>query len=233
MKERIVLVTGGSTGLGHTAANRLKKLGYHVYISSRNEEKAAKAAAEIGVSYIALDVTDEASVIAAAEAIRAKEGRLDILINNAGIPGGYAAPADINAETMRHVFETNVFGLVSVTHHFIDLLSQSDFPVIVNVSSGLGSFGQVQNPDKIESKVNALAYSSSKAAVSMLTVQYAKGLPNIKINAVDPGPTKTGDNFSNGMQTLEEGSDAIVKLATIDENGPTGGFFNREGVIPW
>lgn len=101
MKERIVLVTGGSTGLGHTAANRLKKLGYHVYISSRNEEKAAKAAAEIGVSYIALDVTDEASVIAAAETIKAKEGRLDILINNAGIPGGYAAPADIDAETMR------------------------------------------------------------------------------------------------------------------------------------
>lgn len=233
MDKRIVLITGGSTGLGFTAAKRLKELGYQVYITSRTEEKAKKAAAEIGASAIALDVTDESSIIAAAKVIEDKEGHLDILINNAGIPGGFGKPAEIDADTMRTVYETNVFGLVSVTHHFLTLLEKSDFPVIVNVSSGLGSFGQVQNPEKIESKVNALAYSSSKAAVSMLTVQYAKGLPNIKINAVDPGPTKTGENFSNGMQTLEEGSDAIVKLATIDQNGPTGGFFNREGVIPW
>ncbi|MBU5364429.1 SDR family NAD(P)-dependent oxidoreductase [Enterococcus devriesei] len=233
MKERIVLITGGSTGLGYTAASRLKKMGYHVYITSRQAAKAAAAAKELAVSYVALDVTDEASIEHAAETIKKQEGRIDILINNAGIPGGYGQPAEIDAAIMRNVYDTNVFGLVSVTHAFLPLLEQSEFPVIVNVSSGLGSFGQVLNPDKIESKVNALAYSSSKAAVSMLTVQYAKSLPNMKINAVDPGPTKTGENFSNGMQTVEQGSDAIVKLATIDEKGPTGGFFNRDGVIPW
>lgn len=233
MDKRVVLITGGSTGLGHTAAKRLKESGYQVYISSRDAEKAEKAATEIGVSAIALDVTDEQSIASAVNVIKGTEGRLDILVNNAGIPGGFAKPADIDASAMKAVYETNVFGLVSVTHHFLPLLQLSQQPVIVNVSSGLGSFGQVLNPDKIESKVNALAYSSSKAAVSMLTVQYAKGLPNIKINAVDPGPTKTGENFSNGSQTLEEGSDAIVKLAMIDEDGPTGSFFNREGVIPW
>lgn len=89
------------------------------------------------------------------------------------------------------------------------------------------------NPEKIESKVNALAYSSSKAAVSMLTVQYAKGIPNIRINAVDPGSTKTGEQFKNGTQTLQEGTDAIVKMATIGKDGPTGTFTNRDGIIPW
>ncbi|WP_407856088.1 SDR family NAD(P)-dependent oxidoreductase [Enterococcus hailinensis] len=233
MDKRIVLITGSSTGLGLTTAVRLKKMGYTVYITSRTVEKAKKVAEEIGTSCVALDVTDEESVVKAAESIKTKEGRIDILINNAGIPGGYRKPAEIDVTAMKNVFDTNVFGLVSVTHHFLSLLEKSSFPVIVNVSSGLGSFGQVQSPDKIESKVNSLAYSSSKAAVSMLTVQYAKGLPNIKINTVDPGPTNTGENFSNGIQTLEEGSDAIVKLATIDPTGPTGCFFNRNGIIPW
>ncbi|MFC4771290.1 SDR family NAD(P)-dependent oxidoreductase [Enterococcus hermanniensis] len=233
MDKRIVLITGSSTGLGRATAVRLKKLGYTVYITSRTAEKVEKVAKEIGTSSVALDVTDEKSIIKAVELIKEKEGKIDILINNAGIPGGFSKPAEIDAAAMKNVFDTNVFGLVSVTYHFLTLLEKSSFPVIVNVSSGLGSFGQVQNPTKIESKVNSLAYSSSKAAVSMLTVQYAKGLPNIKINAVDPGPTNTGENFSNGIQTLEEGSDVIVELATIDQNGPTGCFFNREGVIPW
>ena len=229
----VTLITGGNTGLGFETARRLKALGHKVYISSRSEEKGRQAAAELGVEVVVMDVTDDRSVAKAAGEIQQKEGRLDVLINNAGIPGSYAAPKDMTAEMMYQVYNTNVFGIVRVTHEFLPLLQESKQPVIVNVSSGLGSFGQVLNPEKIESKVNSLAYCSSKAAVSMLTVQYAKGLPDIKVNAVDPGPTKTGEQFRNGVQTVTEGTDAIVKMATITADGPTGTLTNRDGMIPW
>nr|UWI49961.1 SDR family NAD(P)-dependent oxidoreductase [Clostridioides difficile] len=229
----VTFITGGNTGLGYESAKRLKELGHKIYIGSRSEEKGMKAAKELGVEYIVIDVTNEDSVINAANEMKQKEGHIDVLINNAGIPGGYQAPKDITSDIMYNVFNTNVFGIVRVTHYFIPLLQESKQPVIVNVSSGLGSFGQVLNPEKIESKVNALAYSSSKAAVSMLTVQYAKGMPNICINAVDPGSTKTGEQFKHGTQTLQEGTDAIVKMATIGKDGPTGTFTNKDGIIPW
>lgn len=230
---RTTLITGGNTGLGYETARRLKELGYKVYIGSRSEEKGRKAAQELDVAYIVMDVTDDDSVKAAAAEIKKKEGRLDVLINNAGIPGSFTAPKDITVDMMYQVYNTNVFGIVRVTQAFLPLLQAAELPVIVNVSSGLGSFGQVQNPEKLESKVNSPIYSSSKAAVSMLTVQYAKGFPNIKINAVDPGPTKTGEQFSRGVQTVTEGTDAIIKMATITADGPTGIFTNRDGIIPW
>ncbi|TBL77500.1 SDR family NAD(P)-dependent oxidoreductase [Paenibacillus thalictri] len=229
----VTLITGGNTGLGFETARRLKEFGHKVYISSRDESKGKIASESLGVDYIVLDVTDDASVKKAAEEIEQKEGRIDVLINNAGIPGPYAKPEDITADMMLQVYDTNVFGIVRVTHHFLPLLKKSEEPVIVNVSSGLGSFGQVLNPEKIESKVNALSYCSSKAAVGMLTVQYAKALPEIRINAIDPGPTNTGDRFKNGVQSIQEGTDAVVRMATIDKTGPTGTFTNREGIIPW
>lgn len=230
---KVMLITGGSTGLGFETARRLKELGHKVYISSRDENKGKIAAESLGVDYVVLDVTDDTSVIKAAEKIRQKEGYLDVLINNAGIPGPFAKPEDITSDLMLQVYDTNVFGIVRVIHHFLPLLKKSEEPTIVNVSSGLGSFGQVLNPEKIESKVNAIAYSSSKAAVSMLTVQYSKAIPDIRINAIDPGSTKTGESFSRGIQTVQEGTDAVVKMATIDKNGPTGTFTNRDGIIPW
>ncbi|GLX66168.1 SDR family oxidoreductase [Paenibacillus glycanilyticus] len=228
----ITLITGGNKGLGYEAARRLIALGQTVYIGARNIELGTKAAEELGARFVQLDVTDDDSVNAAAAEIINKEGRLDVLINNAGIAGGHLKPDEITAEETRRVYETNVFGLVRVTHAFVPLLRKSEAPVIVNVGSGLGSFGMVRNPEKIESTVNALAYCSSKAAVSMLTVQYAKGMPDIKVNAVDPGPTKT-DLTGHGMQTVEEGTDAIVKMATIGKDGPTGIFIDRKGEIPW
>ncbi len=230
---KITLITGGNTGLGYETARRLKELGHKVYISSRNDSKGKAAAEALGVDYVVMDVTGEETIASAAETIMNNEGRLDVLINNAGIPGGHAKPQDITADMMHEVFNTNVYGVVRVTNQFLPLLEKSSQPVIVNVSSGLGSFGQVLNPEKIESKVNALAYSASKSAVSMLTVQYSKALPQMRINAIDPGPTKTGDQFSNGIQTLQEGTDAVVKMATIGKDGPTGTFTNRDGVIPW
>jgi NAD(P)-dependent dehydrogenase (short-subunit alcohol dehydrogenase family) len=230
---KVILITGGNTGLGFETARRLKELGHKVYISSRDENKGKISAESLGVDYVVLDVTDDASIIKASEQIKQKEGHLDVLINNAGIPGPFAKPEDITSDIMLQVYNTNVFGIVRVTQHFLPLLKKSETPTIVNVSSGLGSFGQVLNPEKIESKVNALAYSSSKAAVSMLTVQYAKALPEIRINAIDPGPTNTGERFRNGTQTVQEGTDAVVRMATIDKNGPTGTFTNRDGIIPW
>jgi NAD(P)-dependent dehydrogenase (short-subunit alcohol dehydrogenase family) len=229
----VVFITGGNTGLGFETARRLKELGHKVYIGCRDGAKGEKAAAELGARYIVIDITSDESVQKAVQSYRQRETYLDILINNAGIPGGRAAAQDVTADIMYHVYNTNVFGIVRVTHDFFPLLQKSGNPVIVNVSSGLGSFGQVHDPEKIESKVNPIAYSSSKAAVCMLTVQYAKGLPGIKINAVDPGPTKTGEQFSRGAQTVQEGTDAIVKMATIEKDGPTGIFINRDGVIPW
>lgn len=229
----IVFITGGNTGLGFESAKRLKELGHKVYIGCRNEEKGKNAAAKLGVEYIVVDVSNDESVKKAVETYKQKETHLDVLINNAGIPGVFGLAKDITADDMYKVYNTNVFGVVRVTGEFLPLLELSQNPVIVNVSSGLGSFGQVLNPDKIESKVNSLSYCSSKSAVSMLTVQYAKSLPNIKINAVDPGPTNTGEQFKHGIQTLEEGTDAIVRMATIGSDGPTCTFSNREGIIPW
>ncbi|MFE7084085.1 SDR family NAD(P)-dependent oxidoreductase [Priestia megaterium] len=228
----LTLITGGNKGLGFETARRLIGLGHTVYIGARNAENGRKAANELGAQFVLLDVTDNNSVNAAAAEIMKKEGHLDVLINNAGIVGGFSKPQDVTAEEIRQTYETNVFGIVRVTQAFLPLLRKSEAPVIVNVSSGLGSFGMVMNPETLESKVNSLAYTSSKSAVTMLTVQYAKGLPNIRINAVDPGPTKT-DLTGHGHQTVEEGTDAIVRMATIGKEGPTGTFTNRNGEMPW
>ncbi len=232
---RNVLITGGNKGLGFETARVLKEQGYKVYIGSRDESRGKKAAEDIGVDYVQLDVTDDQSVKSAVETILNQEGHLDILINNAGISGGFTKVRDIKPEDMEKVYQTNVFGIVRVTNQFIPLLEKSEQPVIVNVSSGLGSFGMVTNEETMESKVNSLAYCSSKSAVTMLTVQYAKGLPHIQINAADPGSTNTdlvGD-ASNQSKPVSEGAKAIVELATIDQNGPTGTFIDANGTMPW
>jgi NAD(P)-dependent dehydrogenase (short-subunit alcohol dehydrogenase family) len=156
-----------------------------------------------------------------------------VLINNAGITGGRVQPEDVTADSIRGVYETNVFGIVRVTHAMLPLLRASDAPVIVNVSSGLGSFGIVSDSKRLESQLTALSYSSSKSAVAMLTLQYAKAFPEFRINVVDPGYTATDLNGNSGTQTVEEGTDAIVRLATIGADGPTGRFEDRGGVIPW
>ncbi|WP_432718012.1 SDR family NAD(P)-dependent oxidoreductase [Staphylococcus equorum] len=232
---RVTLITGGNKGLGYETARRLKERGHKIYIGSRSEERGEKAAKKLNVDHIQLDVTDEKSVKNAAQALLEKEGKVDVLINNAGVSNVFKSPKDTTAEDIEQLYNTNVFGVVRMMNHFIPLLEKSKQPVVVNVSSGLGSFGMVSNLNKEESKVNALAYSSSKSAVTMLTVQYAKALVDMQINAADPGSTNTdlvGD-FSNNAKSVKKGTDAIVELATIDENGPTGTFINNEGTMPW
>lgn len=229
----ITLITGANKGLGYETARRLIDLGHKVYVGARDEQRGKAAADQLGAYFVRLDVTDDVSVREAAETIAKNEGRLDVLVNNAGISGERSSPQETTVDEMHRVFETNVFGVVRVTRAFLPLLRKSEAAVVVNVSSGLGSFAMVTNPETMESKLNSLSYSSSKAALTMLTVQYAKALPEMRVNAVDPGPTATDLNGHGGPQTVEMGTDAIVKMATIGKDGPTGTFTDRKGTMPW
>jgi NAD(P)-dependent dehydrogenase (short-subunit alcohol dehydrogenase family) len=232
----IALVTGANKGIGRATAQRLAGLGWTVLLGARSPERGAAAAAEIDgdVVALALDVTDDASVTAAAKEVDARYGRLDVLVNNAGITGGFVpAPTDAGPEQMRAALETNVVGPVRVTREFLPLLRRSAAPRIVMVSSGMGSLAITTDPTRLESTLVGLHYPASKAALNMVTTQYAKALPEFRVNAADPGYTATDLNGFHGTQTVEEGSDAIVALATVAPDGPTGGFYDRSGPIPW
>ncbi|MGW3246149.1 SDR family NAD(P)-dependent oxidoreductase [Streptomyces sp. NPDC001070] len=231
----ITLVTGGNKGLGRETARRLIKLGHTVYIGARDAERGRVAAEELGAELLLLDVTDDASVAAAAEELRRREGRLDVLVNNAGVFEGMVGAEQTTATHAQTVVDVNVVGLVRVTHAFLPLLKESASPAVVNVSSGLGSFGVVTDPGRPESHYVTAAYSASKAAVNMLTVQYAKGLPGVRVNCVEPGFSATDLHglSGNGIQSAEEGAEAIVRYATIGADGPTGTFADRTTPLPW
>ncbi|MFI9509164.1 SDR family oxidoreductase [Nocardia sp. NPDC052566] len=234
----IALVTGANKGLGRETARRLAGLGWEVFLAARDAERGAGAVAELAeegvhTRFIALDVTSDESVAAAADAVKSQFGRLDVLVNNAGIGGPRTDPADTRPDDLREVFETNVFGQVRVTHAFLPLLRASDHPRIVMVSSGIGSIAVITDPKVRDIVPVALGYPTTKAALNMLTTMYAAALPDIRINAVDPGYTATDINGRSGFQTITEGTDAIVRMATIAPDGPTGGFFDRNGTISW
>jgi NAD(P)-dependent dehydrogenase (short-subunit alcohol dehydrogenase family) len=183
---------------------------------------------------LVLDVTDDASVDAASRFVaEATGGALDVLINNAGISGGVMPAGEVTAAQVQAVYDVNVLGPVRMLHAFLPLLEKSKSPVVVNVSSGLGSFAYSADPEAAYSKLIVPAYCSSKAALNMLTTQYAKAFPAMRINSVDPGYTATDLNANRGTQTVIEGTDAIVRMATIGPDGPTGTFVSREGPVPW
>jgi NAD(P)-dependent dehydrogenase (short-subunit alcohol dehydrogenase family) len=227
------LITGGNKGLGRETARRLLAEGHDVWIGARDPQRGRAAANELGARYVALDVTDDDSVRAAAALLQEEVGRLDVLINNAAISGGRRQPAETTADHVLAVYETNVFGLVRVTHAMLPLLERSSGPVIVNVSSGMGSLAITSDPDRLESTLHGLPYQSSKTAVNMITSQYAKSLPAMRINAVDPGYTATDLNGNRGTQPVEVGAEVIVAMALIGPDGPTGTFRDRTGPIPW
>ncbi|NJC73736.1 SDR family NAD(P)-dependent oxidoreductase [Planosporangium thailandense] len=231
------LITGANKGLGFETARRLIAAGHTVYVGSRDAERGRRAAEQLGARAVQLDVTDDASVEAAAKAIEA-DGGLDVLINNAGIEGRGAGnivigAADVTADMMRETFETNVFGTVRVTHAFLPLLQRSAAPVIVNLSSGLASLARVTDPGTPTYAYPGVAYPASKVAVNMITVQYAKAFPNMRINAVEPGFTRTDLNGNTGTQAVEQGAEIIVRMAQVGPEGPTGGYFDAEGTLPW
>jgi NAD(P)-dependent dehydrogenase (short-subunit alcohol dehydrogenase family) len=226
------LITGANKGLGREVARRLVAEGHEVWVAARDSARGQAAADELGARFVELDVTDHDSVAGAARQVAA-EGGLDVLVNNAGIAGSHKRVDDITPEDVAEVFATNVLGIVRVTQAFLALLRQSANPVVVNVSSGMGSLTVTSDPSRLESTLISLGYATSKAAVNMLSTQYAKALPEMRINAVDPGYTATDLNGRRGTQTVEEGADAIVALARIDASGPTGSFIDRHGVVPW
>jgi NAD(P)-dependent dehydrogenase (short-subunit alcohol dehydrogenase family) len=231
------LITGANKGLGFEAARRLIAAGHTVYVGSRDAERGRRAAGQLGARMVLIDVTDDSSVAAAAKTIEA-DGGLDVLVNNAGIESRtegnkVAGAAEVTAGMMRSLFETNVFGVVRVTHAFLPLLQRSAAPVVVNVSSGLGSMTRITAPGTPAYAYPGVAYPASKAAVNMITVQYAKAFPGMRINAVEPGYTATDLNGHTGTQTVEEGAEIIVRMAQAGPDGPTGSYFDAAGPLPW
>ncbi|MBB2948969.1 NAD(P)-dependent dehydrogenase (short-subunit alcohol dehydrogenase family) [Actinoplanes lutulentus] len=224
------LITGGNKGLGYETARRLAELGHRVVIGGRDADRVRQAAETLGVDGVTLDVTSDASVAAAAADLRVRFGGLDVLINNAGIAGMIGDLEKFDGPEVLSVLNTNTVGVVRTMHAFLPLLRESDAPVIVNVSSGLGSFGVRADESRVEHSVPSLGYSASKVALNMLTAMYAQFLPEVRINAVDPGWTATDLNGHSGPQTVTEGSDVIVALATA---GATGTFSDRSGPLPW
>jgi NAD(P)-dependent dehydrogenase (short-subunit alcohol dehydrogenase family) len=231
------LITGANKGLGQETARQLVTAGHTVYAGARDEPRGRAAAGELGARFVHLDVTDDASVAAAYTQIEA-DGGLDVLINNAGIEprlAGNAIPAaaDETADSMRATFETNVFGLVRVTHALLPLLQKSAAPVIVNLSSGLASLTDLSTPGSYTHFYPGLGYPASKTTINAITIQYAKAFPGARINAVDPGYTSTDLNGRTGTQTVEEGAAIIVRMAQIGPDGPTGTFVSAHGPVAW
>ncbi|MBU3064426.1 SDR family NAD(P)-dependent oxidoreductase [Nocardia sp. NEAU-G5] len=229
----ITLITGANRGIGGETARRLIACGHVVLLGGRNREQGESAAATLGARYVPIDVTDGISVAAAAANIAEHEGRIDVLINNAGVQGPFGDPSHLTAGDALAVLDVNLLGVIRTTTAFLPLLRRSDDPVIINVSSGMGSLAITHDPHRSESQVIAPLYACSKAALTMLTTQYAKGLDGIRINAADPGYTATDMNGHTGTQTLTEGTDAIVALATEGPGAGTGRFVSRHGEITW
>lgn len=243
-EQTSVLITGGNKGLGFEAARRLGEQGWTVFVGSRDEGRG-RAAVDTLTAFgahaimVPLDVTSDESVTDALELVRKHTDRLDVLVNNAGAPGRGIAPAEATAEEIHAVYDTNVYGPIRVTHAFLPLLQAADNPRVVMVSSGGSSFTVVTDPEQPFSKIHELAYSSSKAALNMISVRYAQALPDIKFNIATPGEianrkwAATDMNNHTGQLTVTEGTDSIVKLAMLDADGPTGTFIDRLGPAPW
>ncbi|WP_419667403.1 SDR family NAD(P)-dependent oxidoreductase [Streptomyces sp. 2-1] len=226
----VTLITGANKGIGFETARQLLELGHVVYIGARDVERGEKAAATLGARFVQLDVTDDASVSSALATIDSAEGRLDVLVNNAGILGSDT----VNGPEAVRVFDTNTVGVVRVTEAALPLLRKSSNPTVVNVSSSLGSFWAVNNPDRPEFNVPLALYSASKSATTMLTVQYAKSQPGIKFNALEPGTTATDMTAALGIgRPVEESARTVVRLATLDADGPTGTLQDENGELRW
>lgn len=229
----VTFITGANKGLGFEVARRLLELGQTVVVGARDAARGQLAADALGARFVQIDVTDDASVSRAAADVETHEGRVDVLINNAGIVGAHRPAEELTGADAAELFDTNVFGAIRVTHAFVPLLKCSEHPVVINVTSGMGSFARTHDPDRVESTIAAPLYTSSKAALTMLTTQYAKALPSIRFNAADPGYTATDLNGHSGTQTVTEGTDAIVALATEGADAGSGRVIDRVGTVPW
>ncbi|WP_405008964.1 SDR family oxidoreductase [Kitasatospora sp. NBC_01539] len=240
----VALVTGANKGIGRETARRLALRGATVLLASRDPDRGAEAARTLAaegvrVRPVRLDVTEPGSVTAVAARITQEYGRLDVLVNNAGTFLG-ARATDTTGAVMRDTLAVNVVGVVTVIHALLPLLRSAPAPRIVNVSSTTASIGLTADGADLPGDASLrLAYASSKAALNMLTVQYARAfaedpeLAHLKINAASPGYTATDMNAFRGTRSVEEGARAVVELATLPADGPTGGFFDDRGRVAW
>ncbi|MFE5263005.1 SDR family NAD(P)-dependent oxidoreductase [Streptomyces coelicoflavus] len=239
--EKVALVTGANKGIGFAAARQLGERGVAVLVGARDEalgKRAADALAADGIAAapIGLDVTDPARVAEAAGEIERRYGRLDILVNNAGTAGDFTgAPSEAGAADLREVYETNVFGVVTVTGAMLPLLLRSPAGRVVNLSSHVGSLTLQSDPGSPLAGVNMIAYQSSKTALNAVTVAYAKELRGtpVKVNTALPGVVATDINHHRGRRTPAEGAAIVVRLALLDEDGPSGACLADEGPVPW
>ncbi|MEV7018229.1 SDR family NAD(P)-dependent oxidoreductase [Streptomyces sp. NPDC093991] len=233
----VTVITGANKGLGFETARRLIEAGHTVYAGARDARRGEQAAAALGARPLLIDITDDASVAAAAAQVRAEEDRVDVLVNNAGVAGPAAPAGELTAADLRDVFDTNVFGAVRTTRAFLPLLQRAARPTIVNVSSALGSLTINADPaahsDLLPAWAPLLAYNSSKAALNMLTTVYAQSFPRIRVVSVDPGFTATDLNGRQGTQTVEEGAVPIVAAATAGPGTPSPAFIGATGTVPW
>jgi NAD(P)-dependent dehydrogenase (short-subunit alcohol dehydrogenase family) len=234
---KTAFITGANKGIGLETAKQLVQKGIYVYLGSRDLQKGQETVNKLetegftNIEAIQIDVTDENSVKNARAEIGAKIGVLDILINNAGIGGGFPQSAlSGTLDQFKTVFATNVFGVVSVTQAFIDLLQKSSAPRIVNVSTAMASLTLAADTAGYSYDNKLAVYQSSKTALNMYTVNLAYDLRNtaFKVNAVCPGWTKTDFTNQQGTSTVQEAAQRIIKYALIGEFGPTGKFFSEE-----
>jgi NAD(P)-dependent dehydrogenase (short-subunit alcohol dehydrogenase family) len=240
VERYIALITGANKGIGLEIARQLGRQGMIVVIGARDERRGRDAAAGLqseGITAhcIRLDVTSQETIDQAARRIAEEFGRLDVLVNNAGIFIDDAPPSGLDMAVLRRTYETNVFGPVAVTRAMLPLLRQSAAGRIVNLSSSLGSLTLTSDSSWEFAHLNLLAYNSSKTALNAITVQFAAELRNtpIKVNAADPGYTATDLNHNQGTRSVEHGARAAVRLATLLADGPTGGLFDEDARLPW
>lgn len=234
---KTALVTGANKGIGFAIAQGLGSIGFRVAVGARDKARRETAveqlqSAGVDAFEVPLDVASDESVSAAAETIEAEAGRLDALVNNAGIAGetggGAQDPTTLDLDVVRTVLETNVFGVVRVTNAMLPLLQRAESPRIVNMSSDMGSLTLQTGPQMA-------AYAPSKTMLNSITAQYARRLAETKIivNAACPGYVATDFTGHSAPRTPEQGAAIAIRLATLPDDGPRGGFFNEEGPIPW
>ncbi|MDD5362228.1 MAG: SDR family oxidoreductase [Ignavibacteria bacterium] len=237
---KTVLITGANKGIGFETARQLGRIGYMVLLGSRNEVRGRYAEIilkdeDINAKFILLDVTNIETIRTAAGFIEKEYGSLDALINNSGIyMDNGIPPSQIDLSALKQTFDTNFFGVFAVTKTMLPLLNKStEGGRIVNVSSGQGSLSR--NGNLNSTSLLQLAYNSSKTALNALTIQFAREFKEtpLKINSAAPGFTATEMNGGKGIRTVQQAAVVIVRLATLDKNGPTGGFFDDAGEVPW
>jgi NAD(P)-dependent dehydrogenase (short-subunit alcohol dehydrogenase family) len=235
-ENEVALVTGANKGIGHAIARELAARGLTVLVGARDASRGEAAARSIAgdARPIALDVTRADSIAAAAARIRRELGRLDVLVNNAGI-ARRAKPSEASLEDVRAVFETNVFGVIAVTQAMLPLLREAPRGRIVNVSTRLGSLSAITDPAFPLPGVGGVAYGPSKSALNAVTIAFAQELAGttIKVNLACPGYTATDLNGHSGPRTVAEAAREPVRLALLGPDGPTGTFSNDAGPIPW